>query len=143
MSYSTHQLNEAFMRFFFCLSICLLCLGMQGCGFLDDELSTDEGLFGVGGIGLEGTGSSGCGGAWGTHRGSQAAARTTRTVAGLDSEEIDMEAMNFRSTKAKKKSSPVNRPLRRSHDDRVVLLFVEHENEVDSTLTTFEREGVH
>ncbi len=130
------------MRFLFCLAIGLISLGMQGCGFLDDELATEDGLFGSGGIGLHGTGASGCGGAWGTRRVTRTAARITSTAAHVGSEEFDMEAMNFQSSRATKKSSNANQTTRQANDD-VILLFVEHENEVDSTLTTFEREGVH
>ncbi len=133
---------EAFMRFLLCLAVGLFSLGTQGCGFLDDELTTDDGLFGSGGIGLHGIGCSG-GGAWGTRRVTRKAGRTAITAAGVDSEEFDMEAMNFQSTKATDKSLRANQAAHPTNDDKVVLLFVEHENVVDTAVTKFEREGVH
>lgn len=139
------SISEAFMRFLFCLAIALLSLGMQGCGFLDDELFTDDGLYGAGGLGMHGTGASGCGGAWGTRRVTRTAGRTSIAVAGsdVDSAEIDMEAMNFQAIRASDTISGAKRVAPATHDDKVILLFVEHENEVDSAVTTFEREGVH
>jgi hypothetical protein len=134
---------EAFMRFLFCLAIGLVSLGMQGCGFLDDELTTEDSLFGAGGIGLHGTGASGCGGGWGTHGVTRTARRTISTVEPEDIEEFDMEAMNFQSTKASDKLSRAKRATHQTNDDSIILLFVEHENEMDSAVMTFQREGVH
>jgi len=121
--------------------------GAQGCGFLDEELLTEEGIFGSGGLGMHGTGRSGCGGGRGIYRASVSPnVHRTDEIEEFDevgSQEFDMEEMNFRALSRVHHSVQSGQRLKNKPQDPVIDLFVAAENQVDSAWRTSERGGVH
>ncbi len=133
------------MRILLFLLTTAVCLSLQGCGFLDDELLTEDSLFGVGGMGLSGTSRSGCGGGFSSRRVTRSS-RSADKAADFDEVELhefEMDVMNFQSARADHQTQLNLQRVEAYQNDPWVDVFVQAENQVDSVSFTAQREGVH